>query len=125
MKPLLSQHGGYCPVIAISALLSLCSSTTLSAVAHYNKEVLHIPHAPFLSKSAPLSFVKLILLKLYSLTCLYIVFSATQIIKDISLIVKPSSNKFSNVYFGMLNLRAPDYLAKICGVYLPYLEQYT
>ena len=80
---------------------------------------------PYLSKSASLSLVGLILLKLYSFIRLYIVLSAKQIITDISLILKPSSNTFSSMIFGMLNLGALDWLDNFCGVYLPYLEQYT
>ena len=75
MKPLYRQRGGYCPLISVSGLLTLCSSTILSAVAHHNKEILHLYLMHFLSKLASLSFMNLILLKLCLFICLYIVLS--------------------------------------------------
>ena len=126
MKPLLRQHGGYCPLIKISALLSHCSSTTLSVVAHHNKEILYISLALFYLNQHHYHLWNLSCSNCsYSFIRLCIVLSATQIIPDISLIVKPSSNKFSSISFGMLNLGAPDWLGNFFEVYLPYLEQYT
>ena len=40
-KPLFYQDDGYCPLIAISALLSLCSSTTLSTVRRLDTYLMH------------------------------------------------------------------------------------
>ena len=67
--------------------------------------------------------MKLLLLKLYSFIRLHLVLFAKHIITGISLILKPSSNKFSSIYFGMLKLEPQ--IDNFCGVYLPYLEQYT
>ena len=76
----------------------------------------------FLSKSAPLSYLKLKLVLIY--LSVYSSFCHTNNCRYF-LDCKTSANKFSSIYCGMLNLRAPDWLGNFCGMYLPYLEQYT